>query len=76
MTDQHGPEQPSAQPVIGGTEIKKIGYSLYLKMPENRLECRCSYVPHEQGSMRLIPRVRPIPLILPARQRVRAMRSP
>ena len=51
MTDQHEPEQPPEPPVIGGTEIKKVGYSLYLKMPENRLECRCSYVPHEQGSM-------------------------
>jgi hypothetical protein len=51
MTDQHETEKPAAPPAIGGTEIKKVGYSLYLKMPENRLECRCSYVPHEQGSM-------------------------
>ena len=50
MTDQHTPAAP-ASPAIGGSEIKKLGYSLYLKIPENRLECRCSYVPHEQGSM-------------------------
>ncbi|MEI6702195.1 MAG: FapA family protein [Deltaproteobacteria bacterium] len=34
-----------------GTEVKKLGYSLFIRIPENRLECRCSYVPHEQGSM-------------------------
>ncbi len=51
MTDQHEPEQFTATPNIGGSEIKKLGYSLYLKIPDNRLECRCSYVPHEQGSM-------------------------
>lgn len=51
MSEQHGQGQASAVPAIGGSEVKKIGYSLYLKIPENRLECRCSYVPHEQGSM-------------------------
>lgn len=35
----------------GGSEIKKTGYSLYLRIPDNRLECRCSYIPHEQGTM-------------------------
>ena len=51
MSDQSNQAQPDAAPAIGGSEIKKLGYSLYLKMPENFLECRCSYVPHEQGSM-------------------------
>lgn len=51
MTDQHKPEQSDAAPAFGGTEIKKLGYSLYVKIPDNRLECRCSYVPREQGSM-------------------------
>ena len=52
MTDQHETTPSStAPPAISGSEIKKIGYSLYLKLPDNRLECRCSYVPHEQGSM-------------------------
>jgi uncharacterized protein (DUF342 family) len=51
MTDQHEPAQSVAAPAIGGSEVKKLGYSLYLKIPDNRLECRCSYVPHEQGSM-------------------------
>jgi uncharacterized protein (DUF342 family) len=51
MSDQHEAEQSGAQSVTGGSEIKKLGYSLYLKIPENRLECRCSYVPHDQGSM-------------------------
>ena len=51
MTDQSDARQPDAAPAIGGSEVKKLGYSLYLKIPDNRLECRCSYVPHEQGSM-------------------------
>lgn len=51
MIDQHEPEQSAAAPVIGGSEVKKLGYSLYLRIPENRLECRCSYVPRDLGSM-------------------------
>ena len=51
MSDQSNSPQSSVEPVIGGSEVKKLGYSLYLKIPDNRLECRCSYVPHEQGSM-------------------------
>lgn len=51
MTDLQNAPQPDAAPAIGGIEIKKLGYSLYLRIPDNRLECRCSYVPREQGSM-------------------------
>lgn len=51
MSDQHEPAPSVAPPTIGGSEIKKLGYSLYLRIPDNSLECRCSYVPHEQGSM-------------------------
>ncbi|MDD5104546.1 MAG: FapA family protein [Desulfuromonadaceae bacterium] len=43
-------DQP-APPIITGSEIKKLGYSLFLKIPDNALECRCSYVPRELGSM-------------------------
>ncbi len=50
MTDQHHTEKP-AVPAIGGSEVKKLGYSLYIRIPDNRLECRCSYIPREQGSM-------------------------
>lgn len=51
MTDQQDPSHPAAAPAISGSEVKKLGYSLYLKIPDNYMECRCSYVPHEQGSM-------------------------
>lgn len=51
MTDQHNSVQTGTAPAIGGSEIKKLGYSLYLRIPDDRLECRCSYVPHDQGSM-------------------------
>lgn len=51
MTDQHEPAGSSAPLAIGGNEIKKLGYSLYIRIPDSGLECRCSYVPHDQGSM-------------------------
>ena len=51
MTDQHEPADSSAPSAIGGSEIKKLGYSLYMRIPDNGLECRCSYVTHDQGSM-------------------------
>ena len=36
---------------FGGIEVKKLGYSLYLKMPDNYMECRASYLPRQQGAM-------------------------
>lgn len=51
MTNQHESAPTTTVPAIGGSEVRKLGYSLYLRIPDNRLECRCSYVPHEQGSM-------------------------
>lgn len=51
MTDQNEPSASAVPPGIGGSEVKKLGYSLYLRIPDSLLECRCSYVPHEQGSM-------------------------
>lgn len=46
-TDQGEPQQS----VVSGNEVTKPGYRLYLKIPDDRLECRCSYVPRDQGSM-------------------------
>lgn len=39
------------QEKIPGREFKKLGYSLFVQIPDNWLECRCSYVPRSQGSM-------------------------
>ncbi|MFA7406040.1 MAG: FapA family protein, partial [Pelobacteraceae bacterium] len=50
MTDDHISTDAST-PVPDGIEVKKLGYSLYLKMSDNYLECRSSYIPHAQGSM-------------------------
>lgn len=36
---------------IAGKEYKKLGYSLFVWLSDDKLECRCSYVPREQGSM-------------------------
>ncbi len=41
----------SEQERIAGKEFKKLGYSLFVQIPGNNLECRCSYVPYAQGSM-------------------------
>jgi uncharacterized protein (DUF342 family) len=51
MSDLNAESLPGTAPAIGGSEIKKLGYSLYLRIPDNRLECRCSYVPRDQGAM-------------------------
>lgn len=51
MSDESGEHGTDSGPSVGGIEVKKLGYSLYVKIPDNRLECRCSYIPHEQGSM-------------------------
>ncbi|NVN92016.1 MAG: DUF342 domain-containing protein [Desulfuromonadales bacterium] len=36
---------------ITGTEYKKQGYCLFVWVSPDKLECRCSYVPHQQGAM-------------------------
>lgn len=51
MSDQSDKPEAQPGPSIAGIEIKRVGYSLYIRIPDNRLECRCSYVPREQGSM-------------------------
>ena len=51
MSAQNDTAESSESHAIGGREIRKPGYSLYLKIPATLLECRCSYVPHEEGSM-------------------------
>lgn len=36
---------------IAGNEFKKNGYTLFIAISADKMECRCSYVPHEQGAM-------------------------
>jgi uncharacterized protein (DUF342 family) len=36
---------------ILGKEFKKLGFSLFVWISDDKLECRCSYVPREQGNM-------------------------
>lgn len=50
MSDQSAKPQGTTGTFLG-TEIKRLGYSLFIRVPDNRLECRCSYVPNQQGSM-------------------------
>lgn len=47
MANQNEPPPPTPS----GSEIKRLGYSMYIKIIEHALECRCSYIPREQGSM-------------------------
>lgn len=51
MSDMNEQERSPDVQAISGSEVKKVGYSLYIKIPDSRLECRCSYVPHDLGSM-------------------------
>jgi hypothetical protein len=37
--------------IIPGKEYKKPGYSLFVAVSGDKLECRCSYAPNQQGSM-------------------------
>ena len=48
LDDAQSNSSPSG---IAGKEYNKLGYSIYLFISDDKLECRCSYVPHEQGSM-------------------------
>ncbi len=47
----NAPDEPAGGGGIAGKECRKLGYSLYVWVSDDKLECRCSYVPHEQGSM-------------------------
>jgi len=46
---EEGSASGTTQPA--GKEFKKLGYSLFVWIPDNKLECRCSYIPRSQGSM-------------------------
>lgn len=41
----------AAKENIPGKEFKKLGYSLFIAVSNDKLECRCSYEPRQQGSM-------------------------
>ena len=53
MSSDDKDKKPSsaAESPFGDREVKQPGYSLFLLMPDNYLECRCSYVPYKQGAM-------------------------
>jgi len=36
---------------VAGVETKRLGYSVYVWLSHDKRECRCSYVPHDQGTM-------------------------
>lgn len=48
VDDAQSTSSPSG---IAGKEYKKLGYSLFIFISDDNLECRCSYVLREQGSM-------------------------
>ena len=51
MTDNSDITSSETTPATDGIEIKKLGYSLYLHIQDNFMECYCSYVPRKRGSM-------------------------
>ena len=36
---------------VTGNEIKKLGYSLYIRISSDQMKCHCSYIPTDKGSM-------------------------
>ncbi|HIJ95211.1 MAG TPA: DUF342 domain-containing protein [Desulfuromonadales bacterium] len=44
-------EATSPPASIAGVETRRPGYSIYVWLSGDKLECRCSYVPHDQGDM-------------------------
>jgi uncharacterized protein (DUF342 family) len=49
MSDSGGAILPSSEPSISGTKVKHPGYTLYLHIPDDYIECHCSYIPHAEG---------------------------
>lgn len=39
------------QESFAGKEYKRLGYSLFIALSGDKMECRCSYVPRRQGAM-------------------------
>lgn len=50
-TAGESPENGDQQSAIAGKEYKMPGYSLFVSVSGNKLECRCSYVSKQQGVM-------------------------
>jgi len=51
VSDNSGAIPSSTIPSVSGIKVEQPGYTLYLQIPDNCLECRCSYLPHDQGEM-------------------------
>jgi len=45
-------------PAIAGKEYKTLGYTLFVWISDNKLECRCSYVPGTVGAMMTLDELR------------------
>ena len=46
-TSQHEPDQEQ----FAGVEFKRHGYSLYVAFSDDKMECRCGYLPRHSGTM-------------------------
>jgi uncharacterized protein (DUF342 family) len=51
MSDDKAKVHSPAIPSVSGIKVEHTGYTLYVQIPDNYLECRCSYIPHGQGAM-------------------------
>jgi len=47
----NGSENTLPSEKIKGREFKKIGYTLFIAVSSDKMECHCSYVPSEKGAM-------------------------
>jgi len=57
METTSAPKATAAE-AFAGKEMKKLGYSLYVAVSPDKLECRCSYLPRQQGAMMTIDELR------------------
>ena len=57
-TPENAPENGDQQSAVAGKEYKMLGYSLFVWISDNKLECRCSYVPRQQGAMMTLDELR------------------
>ncbi len=51
MSDSSDATPSSSAPAFSGFKVEQPGYTLYLQISDDCLECRCNYLPHEEGAM-------------------------
>jgi len=51
MADDKNKTPAPDTPILSGIKIEQPDYTIYLQIPENALECRCSFVPNIESAL-------------------------